>query len=133
MKTFKQFYEEIIAGNVPVVSIEKNQVDLDDEETVNEVNRNLSLVLSKDFANATEGLNAARKILSMYGIELGDVNLKNDRKGKLTIPISQYKSSGESTIRITPPFFEKDARHEFTFIYELKDGKYDVHAEIAPV
>lgn len=129
MKTFKELLEDV-ATNVPVISIEKNEVDMDNVETVNEINRNLSMVLSKDFINVAEGLNSAKKILSMYGIELPDVKPRNDRKGTITTPIAQFRSSGEDHYTVTPPFYEKNHKHTFTYNYELKDGKYDVSAEV---
>jgi hypothetical protein len=130
MKTFKQFILEAATYNVPVVSIEKTQVDLDDPNTVNEINKNLSIVLSKDFANIGEGLNAAKKVLTMYGIELPKIDFNHEDKGKEVISIGQYKSSGESHFNVTGPFQEKNEHHNFIFTYELKDGKYDVHAEV---
>lgn len=130
MKTFKEFISEI-SYNVPVVSIDKNQVDIDDENTVNELNKNLSIALSKDFSNSGEGLNAAKKILTMYGIELPEIDFKNKKEGSVSIPISQYKSSGESHFSVTAPFTEKNEKHKFTFNYSLKDGKYDVSAEVS--
>jgi len=130
MKTFREFISEI-SYNVPVVSIDKNQVDIDDENTVNELNKNLSIALSKDFSNSGEGLNAAKKILTMYGIELPEIDFKNKKEGSVSIPISQYKSSGESHFNVTAPFTEKNEKHKFTFNYSLKDGKYDVSAEVS--
>lgn len=131
MKIYKRIMAEDIATNVPVVSIEKNQVDLDDEDTLNEINRNLSIILSRDFTSVGEGLTVAKKLLSMYGVELPYFEIKNNKKGVLTTPISQYRSSGESHFRITPPFYEKNFKNKFTYKYELKDGKYDVRAEVS--
>ena len=129
MKTFKQFIFE--SGiNVPVVSIEKTEVDLDNPNTVNEINKNLSIALSKDFANAGEGLNAAKKVLTMYGIELPKIDFNSEDKGSVKVLIGQYTSSGESHYNVTPPFSERNTNHSFTFTYELKDGRYDVHAEV---
>lgn len=129
MKTFKQLMEDV-ATNVPVVSIEKSEVDMDNEETVNEINRNLSIVLSRDFANIGEGLNSAKKILSMYGVELPDLQLKNNKSGSISVPIAQFRSSGEDHHNVTPPFYEKNHKHNFTFKYNLINGKYDVSAEV---
>lgn len=124
MKTFKVFVEEM-GYNVPVISIEKTQVNLEEPDTVNEINRNLSLVLHKDFVNVAEGLSTAKKILSMYGIEIEYLGIKNDRSGKIVVPIKQYESSGESHKTVTPPFSGKYTSY-FTFEYKLKNGKYEV-------
>lgn len=128
MKRFSLLLEEL-GYNVPVVSIEKTQVNLDDEDTVNELNRNLSLVLQKDFINVADGLNTAKKILSMYGIELPYLEIKNDRKGKFEVPVKQYEISGETHRTVTPPFSSK-FETLFTFEYQLKGGKYEVSAFI---
>lgn len=132
MKTFKVFYKEASAGydNVPVVSIEKNQVDLNDEKTLFELNRNISLALSKDFSSAEEGLLAAKKILTMYGIEIPEQHFYG-KKGKISVPVCQYKSSGESHFDVTSPFSEKNEKHTFVYSFELKDGVFDVHGEVS--
>jgi len=128
LKSFKEFVMEL--HDVPVVSIEKTQVELDEPETVNEINKNLQIVLSKDFANIGEGLNACKKILTMYGIELPQINFKDQNKGKILVNIGQFKSSGENHHNITGPFQERNEHHTFTFTYELINGSYDVHAEV---
>ena len=128
MKTFKQFVSEVY--NVPVVSIDKRQVDLNDPETVNEINKNLAIALSKDFSNIGEGLNGAKKILTMYGIELPKIDFKDQKKGSIVVSIGQYKTSGESHSNISGPFQEKNENHNFKFTYELKDGVYDIHSEV---
>lgn len=131
MKSFKKFFSELQESyNVPVVSIEKTQVELNDPETVNEINKNLSIVLSRDFSSIEDGLNSAKKVLTMYGIELLKLEYKRDRKGKISTEIGQYKSSGENIKDVTGPFREKNEFHKFSFYYELKDGKYDVKAEV---
>lgn len=131
MKSFKTFFSELQESyNVPVVSIEKTQVDLDNSETVNEINKNLSIALSKDFSSIEDGLNSAKKVLTMYGIELPKLEYKFARKGKISTEIGQYKSSGENIKDVTGPFREKNEFHNFSFEYELKDGKYDVKAEV---
>lgn len=123
MKRFSNLWEEF-DYNVP---IEKTQINLDDEDTVNELNRNLSLALQKDFLNVAGGLNASKKILSMYGIELPNLEIKNDRSGKFKIPVKQYEVSGETHRTVNPPFSLK-SETSFTFKYHLKDGKYEVSA-----
>lgn len=132
MKSFKEFISEM-GYHVPVISIEKTEVDLNDDNTVNEINKNLSIALSKDFSNAGEGLNSAKKVLTMYGIELPEINFEHKEKGSVSVPISQFKSSGESHFNITPPMSEKNEKHKFIFNYELEDGTYDVSAEVKPL
>lgn len=130
MKNFKEFISELY--NVPLANIEKIEVDLDNDSTINELNKNLAISLSKDFSNIGDGLNAAKKILTMYGIELPQINFKDLSKGKgiVSIPIGQYKSSGANTFNINPPFGEKNENHIFKFTYQLGNGVYDIHAEV---
>lgn len=132
MKTFKTFLKTLkeSAFNVPVVSIEKTEVDLDNDDCINEINKNLSIVLTRDFSNVGDGLNTAKKVLSMYGIELPDVEVENNKKGTIKVSIAQFRSSGENHHNVTPPFFEKNEKHFFVYNYNLKDGKYDVSAEV---
>lgn len=128
MKTFKKFLSELY--NVPVVSHEKNEVDLNEPETVNEINKNLSMALSMDFSNIGAGLNSAKKVLSMYGIELPDMKIPTGKQGKISVPVGQYKSSGESHFDVTGPFQERNENHVFKFSFQLTDGTYNCAAEI---
>lgn len=128
MKSFKKLLSELY--NVPVVTLEKNQVDLEEPETVNEINKNLSIALERNFSNIGEGLNAAKKVLTMYGIELPKIHFKDQRKGKYSVPIGQYKSSGESHFDVTAPFSEKNENNIFTFSFTLEKGSYNVTGEI---
>lgn len=131
MKSFKKFFSELQESyNVPVISIEKNQVELNDPETVNEINKNLSIALAKDFSSVEDGLNSAKKVLSMYGIELPKIQHRVDKKGTISVEIGQYKSSGENIKDVSGPFQEKNEFHKFLFRYELKDGTYDAKAEV---
>lgn len=129
MKTFKQFMLEY-GYDVPIVSIDKYNVDLDDDNTVNEINKNLSISLSRDFDSAEQGLMSAKKILSMYGIELPKLIFKDKISGIISVPISQFKSSGENHFGVTPPFGEKNEHHKFEYRYKQDDGRFDVSAKV---
>ncbi len=128
MKTFKTFVSENY--NVPVVSIEKTRVDFDDPETLNELNKNLDISLSTGFANLGDALNKAKKILSMYGVEIGRVNLSDEKKGTLNISITTHKDSGENYKNVTKPFEEFDENHIFKLNFEILDGVYKVSADV---
>lgn len=129
MKSFKEYISEIQC-NAPIVSINKTMVDLDDPETVNEMNKNLSIATSAGFSELGEAFDKVRKILSMYSIELGKVQETFAKKGSLTVPISTHKSSGENHKNVTKPFGEFDENHIFKFNFELNNGRYDVKAEV---
>ena len=129
MKTFRQYISELQA-NVPVISINRTMVDLDDPETVNEMNKNLSVALATGFSELGEALNKAKKILTMYGVEIGKVEDTYAKKGSLSIPISRHKSSGENHKNVTKPFGEFDEEHTFKFDFELIDGVYKIDAEV---
>jgi hypothetical protein len=128
MKKFKEFVLENY--NAPIVSIEKTKVDLDDPETVNEINKNLSIATSIGFSDLGEAFDKIRKVLSMYSIELGKVEGTFAKKGSINIPISTHKSSGENHRNVTKPFGEFDEHHIFKFKFELVNGKYVVDAEV---
>lgn len=131
MKSFKDFLLELY--NVPVIAPEKTQVDINDEDTINEVNKNLSIALSMDFTNVSAGINAARKVLSLYGIEIPQTDLLDRSGGKISVPISQYRSSGESHFDVTGPFQEKNDKHIFEFLFKLENGSYDCSALIKKI
>lgn len=128
MKSFKSFIEENY--NSTVVSIEKNDVDLDNEETINELNKNLEIVLSVGFSNLESALNKAKKVLSMYGVEIGPVNINDEKKGSITIPITTHKDSGENFKFVSKPFGEFDENHIFKLSFERIDGIYKVSAGV---
>lgn len=132
MKTFKQFILEY-GYDVPIVTIDKMNVDLDDDNTINEINKNLSITMARDFNNAEEGLNAAKKILTMYGIELPHLEFKNKTTGTISVPISQFSSSGENHYGVTPPFGEKTENHKFEYTYKQIDGRFDTKAKVIPL
>lgn len=130
MKKFKTLYEEINAES-PIISIEKHHSNLNDKKTVNEINKNLDVMLTKSFSNLDDGLNSIKKILSMYSIQLPKIEYDNELKGNVNIPVSQFKSSGESHFNVTAPFREKDERHNFNMKYQIQNGIYKISAKIS--
>lgn len=110
MKTYKEFIAEARGSHVPVVSIDKEHSDLSNAKTVNEINKNLKLQLTQEFESIQVAITKIKKILSMYSIELHDIEIPDDKfhKGTLNIPVSQATITGE---KLTP---------------EIKSG--DVHA-----
>lgn len=101
MKTFKEFVLEAMGTHVPVVSLDKEHSDISNTKTVNEINKNLKLELSQEFESIDVAIHKIRKILSMYSIELGDINIPDDKfhSGTLKIPVSQASITGA---KVTP-------------------------------
>ena len=129
MKKFKDFVLELY--HAPIISVEKHHNDISNEETINEINKNLSIALSVNFPNIEQGFDKAKKVLSMYGLELPSVKFKDEKKGSVNVPIAQKYSSGESIYDVTAPFQEKSPeKHYFVFSYVLEDGTYDIFAEV---
>lgn len=128
MKSFKTFIEENY--NSPVVSIEKTKVDLDDDATLNELNKNLDIVLSVGFSNLDDALNKAKKILTMYGVEIGPIDINDEKKGSISIPITTHKDSGENFKFVSKPFEEFDENHIFKINFERIEGIYKVSAGV---
>lgn len=127
MKTFKQFISE--GGyNVPVVTVNKWKNDLSNPETIDEINKNLSISLSRGFSDVREGLQAAKKILSMYGIELPRIDFHNKNEGEEKVEVNQHNTSGEDTDGTTA---DQKKTHIFSFKYELKDGKFSAEAKLS--
>ena len=128
MKSFKSYISEHY--NFPVVSIEKHNVNLDDPSTLNELNKNIDIEMSVGFTNLGDALNKAKKVLSMYGIELDKVEFNDEKTGSLRIPFTTAKSSGESHKKVTAPFGEFNEHHIFKFDFNLVDGVYKISAEV---
>jgi hypothetical protein len=89
MLKFKDFIVEN-GHNVPVVSLSKDEVDLNKAETRNEINRNLAAGLSRHWMNPYGGWVKAGKILSMYNIFLPKVTFNNDEEGEEVVAINQF-------------------------------------------
>lgn len=128
MKKFSQFVSELY--NTNVVSIEKTHNDINKEEALNELNKNLGIAMAGDFVNIGEALHKVKKILSMYGIEIGEVNISNEDSGNIFIPINKFNSSGEGLSKVTGPGKENNETHSLKFNFSAKDGKYDVSAKV---
>ncbi len=129
MKSFKQFFSEVQL-HVPIVPVEVTRFDLEDDSTINELNKNLAVTMSVGFSNIDEAFNKVRKVLSMYSIQVPQTTFDNDMKGSIEIPLDQSEESGESDFGVTGPFQERTKRHKLKFNYELKDGYYDAKAEV---
>lgn len=132
MKSFKQFVFEA-RSHSPVVTIDRSYPNVSSLEGLSELNKNLSIVLSAGFSHVGDGLSKARKVMSMYGLELPTLDIPRKDKGEIVAPISPYESSGESVRDVTGPFQEKGRDFEFKYKYELKDGVYNVSAEVVDV
>lgn len=129
MKSFKQFFSEVQL-HVPIIPVEVTKFDLNDDATINELNKNLAVTMSVGFSNIEEAFNKVRKVLSMYSIQLPQTTFDDDMKGTIEVPLDQSEESGESHFDVTGPFQEKTKRHKLKFNYELKDGYYDANAEV---
>lgn len=129
MKSFKQFISEVQL-HVPIVPVEVTKFDLEDDSTINELNKNLAVTMSVGFGNIDEAFNKVRKVLSMYNIQVPQTTFDDDMEGSVEIPLDQSDESGESHYDVTGPFQEKTKKHKLKFSYELKDGYYDANAEV---
>lgn len=134
MKTYKEFVSEIYAAHAPVVSISKNHVDLNKDNTVNEVNKNLRTQLNPEFESLFSAISKIKKVLSMYSIELGDIADEHEDSvsGKLSIPIHQSIVSGEkhSGIVTSPEDSEEKNERQLEILYTQGKLGYKVIAKI---
>lgn len=129
MKTFKSFIAEMTT-NVPIVSIEREHSNINDDDGLEELNKNLSIICSSGYSNIYEGLNKIKKVLEMYGIHLPKISVDSLTKGNLKIDISPFESSGESHYDVTGPFQEKTSKHFLHIKYKLVNGVYFCEAYI---
>lgn len=129
MITFKRLLSEIQAHS-PIVPVEASKFDLKDEDTFNEINKNLDTTLSVGFSTVGEAFTKVRKILAMYRIELPQVDYVDNKAGTIKLPITQKDTSGENYFDVTGPAQEKAKDHMLFFSYKLSNGIYAVSAEI---
>lgn len=89
MIKFREFINE--GGyNVPVVSLDKEKVNLSNKSTRNEINRNLAAVLSSGSTNPYGSWIRVSKVLSMYGINLPKVVFQDAEEGEEVVEIQQF-------------------------------------------
>lgn len=104
--------------HVPVVSISKDKVDLSKDKTRDEVNRNLSASLSREWINPYSGLLVVSKILSMYGVTLPKIILDDDVEGEIIIVISQFGEKIGANLDGTIDTFAQPDNDELYLVYE---------------
>ena len=134
MKTFKEFIKE--SCNFPVVSIDNTKVGIGNSEALNELNKNLSTSLSVGFVNLYGAFEKAKKILSMYGIELPKPEIEPDwssESGNIKIVFGTKNISGET---LDGKFkLDMDPKQIFAFDmnYSRENGIYNVEAEVSKI
>lgn len=128
MKSFKEFILEY-GYNTAVTSIDKMTVNLDDPHTITELNKNLSISLSRGFSNPLEALHSAKKILSMYGLELPKVEFHPKEEGVEKFELVHHHVSGE-TMNAEEP---KNKKNKTLILkYKLDQGKFIADARVSP-
>ncbi len=125
MKTFKSFVSELY--HVPQIPVEKHTVNIHSNEGMEELNKNLSTAMAVDFSHPSEGMNKAKKVLSMYGIEIEHPEMKSMTKGVVSVPFSLASTHDE----FDGPEKEGNETHVFSYTYNLKDGKFDTKAKVS--
>jgi hypothetical protein len=129
MKTFKQFITELQA-HVPVVSIDRQYVNINDPETIDEINKNLEIEMATGFSDVRKALNKIRKILDMYqlNLEKTDTLPLDGKGGKINLPVNIARVDGVTTnAKII-----KDAHKGLVLNvqYKMDNGVYRVTAEV---
>jgi hypothetical protein len=129
-------YGEFIAEggyNVPVVSISKDEVNLSDEKTRNEINRNLSAELSVQWTNPYGGWLKVRRILELYSIFLPKVTFQNELDGEEVIALSQFGGAHGAELNgtVTSPNDGDESEYYLYYSYGIGDsGFYETYASI---
>lgn len=117
MFNFREFLNE--GGyHMPVVSISKDKIDLSHGKTRDEINRNLSAVLSREWTTPYAGLLAAGKILSMYGINLPKIILEDDIEGELVVVLNQFGETVGAKLDGSINTLENPDTHELYLVFE---------------
>ena len=133
MKSYKQFISEM-QPNVPVVSIDRQYVNIHHEEGLLELNKNLEIRMSTGFSDLREALNKIRKILSMYALKFPkeDVIELDKKNGEFSFPVSYADIGGMSYKGYTAPGTETSNKFNLIIKYNMEKGVYNVSAEVVP-
>lgn len=123
MKTYKKFISELY--NAPVVNVSSTGYDTDIPEIKNELNRNLDLILSRQFVTVEEAIHTVRKLLSNYNLDLPQVDIDDVKEGSLKLDVN-YNHTGMDEF---DGEFKPD-RKQLIFSFKLIDGLYKCIAEL---
>jgi hypothetical protein len=131
MLKFKDFVTESHGYGLTVVSISKDKVDLSNEDTRNEINKNLAAVLSDTYINPYSGWLKSAKILSMYSIPLPRVLFKDAEEGEEVVAINQFGqvlgAKTDGSVELEP----EDNEYYFYYDYGIgESGFYEVYAVV---
>jgi hypothetical protein len=132
MQSFREFVKED-GYHVPVVSISKDKVDLAKPSTVNEINRNLSAELSRNWMTPYGGWNRVCKLLYMYNVEVPKVLFDDAESGEEVIVISQFghKFGAHLDGTVTQPNDQLDPEYYLYFSYDIDEtGFYKCYAVV---
>jgi hypothetical protein len=125
MLAFRRYVSECGDGlAMPVISISKETVGLDQEETRDEINDNLYAALEPNFLNPYVAWIRASKLLALYGIALPRVIFDDIMDGEEVVAISQFGNKHGETD-------EPDGEYYFYFSYGIgEDGNYECYAVV---
>jgi hypothetical protein len=133
MKKFRELFVECGCGHAPVVSLSKVMVNLDVQDTRDEINRNISAELSQDFATPAGAWMKIGKVLSMYNIFLPRLDYDNSRSGEKIIALLQFGDRWGAKVdgTRTPPHMPDAPAHYLYFIYGIDaSGFYKAFASV---
>jgi len=129
-----KFLEFVAEGcHVPVVSIDRVEVDIEKEATRNEINKNLAAVTSQDFVNPYAGWVKVAKILSTYHITLPRITFKDADEGEEILAVHQfgYKWGADGHGPVGSPNDPEPAKYYLYFSYTSgEEGFYEIAATI---
>jgi hypothetical protein len=132
LKSFSTFFSG--GGySLPAVTISKEQIDLKNPATRNEINRNLSAKLSIGFSNPYGGWFKSGRILELYGIALPKVIFNDTEEGEEIVAIAQFSKWGAdlSGMVTSPNIHYEEEEYYFYYSYEVGiDGFYRAFAVI---
>jgi hypothetical protein len=124
------FRDFIVEGgyNVPVVSISRDKIDLAEDDTRNEINRNLAAELSRQWMNPYGGWVRVRKVLEMYSIFLPKVTFQDELEGEEVIALNQFGDQWGDKVDGTPAASNDidDEEYFLHYSYELNDEGFYV-------
>lgn len=135
MKKFRELFVECGCGNAPVVSLSKVMVDLESPATRDEINRNLSAVLTEKFTSPQGAMLKIARVLSLYNIFIPKLDYDNKENGEKIITITQFGDRWGRKVdgTITSPGNPDTPKYFLYFSYRLDDGFYDAKASVGDI
>jgi len=133
MLSFQQYLKEWGDFSFPTATVIVNNINLDDAQARQELNRNLALASTGHSVNPYTDLFRVTKVLNLYGISPPKITFTNMEEGEEIIAVDQFgaKSGAGLCGKVEKLNNLDETEYFFYYSYELQDdGHYETKAKI---